>query len=103
MVHSDKIRKDHETPSSCNYAEYLGLNLALSWLSLKEFSSVTIYGDSLMVIKQMSGQYKIKPGKLYSELGLLTREKKDALKTKGSLSFKWIPRERNKEADLLTS
>ena len=42
-----------------NYAEYMGLIIGLEEAVKKNLSSLTVKGDSLLVIKQMSGSYKV--------------------------------------------
>lgn len=85
---------------SCNYAEYTGLLKALEYLSQNGLycEDINIYGDSLLVIRQMQHRWRIKNG-LYTE---------QAKKTLGiaekfqRITYNWIPRAYNTEADLLT-
>ncbi len=98
----DRPHKDN----SNNTAEYRGLLLALKWLksNVDALDIVTIKGDSMLVIKQMTSQWRIKKGGYAS----------DALKAKDLLSsinfelhvkikFQWIPREQNDLADQLSN
>lgn len=78
-----------------NTAEYEGLIRVLEWLSLTE--PVIIYGDSKLVINQMSGRWKIKKG-LYKESAL---KAKALVEQFTHIQFKWIPREQNEICDEL--
>ena len=42
-----------------NYAEYMGLILGLEEAVKQKLTSLTVKGDSLLVIKQMQGSYKV--------------------------------------------
>lgn len=85
---------------SNNVAEYLAVNVALRWLIRKgaEGTKVVLHTDSSMVANQMNGNMVLKSGAYIEE----------ALKARGlqnqftNLSVKWIPRERNQEADALS-
>jgi ribonuclease HI len=82
-----------------NYAEYTALVEALK--RLKELGvegDVVVKSDSQLLIGQMSKGWKIKGGGYIEKL----KEAKDALKNLGAVTFEWIPRERNEEADLLS-
>ena len=87
-----------------NVAEYSGVILALEWLvkhqSTTNNSSVTFLLDSELVVKQINALYKVKDENLRNLFfEVLTLMKK----FKGNISFKHIPREKNKIADLLVN
>jgi len=86
--------------TSCNLAEYAGLQTALIWLldNNLETEKIYIYGDSNLVINQMFGTWKIKKG-IYKNLAIKT---KALLKCFTDISGYWIPREQNSEADELS-
>ena len=84
-----------------NVAEYTALKEALLFLSTsdsqEDIEKLIIQADSLLVIKQLSGEYKIKsPGliPIYSQI-------KELLKDYSVVSFEHIRREFNKKADAL--
>ncbi len=85
---------------SCNTAEYEGLISVLAFLK-DDFleREIIIYGDSDLVIKQMSGQWKIKAGH-YVELA---KKAKQLASQFSNLSFEWIPREKNTICDELAT
>lgn len=90
--------------NSNNVAEYLGIISIFEWLleNLHKGDSAIIYGDSRMVIMQMIGAWKIKEG-LYKEYAIKAKKLLLNLKSNGIIvKFKWIPRERNVEADTLS-
>jgi ribonuclease HI len=85
---------------SSNRAEYEALVEALQWLLDRGFSKeqILIHSDSNLLIKQMQGQWRMKGG-LYAGAQKKARTLSEQFT---HLSFQWIPREENEEADLLT-
>ena len=85
--------------ASNNVGEYAALVALLEWLlSAGMTSDVTIEADSSLVVNQMNGAWKCNDG--------LCSGKRDeafdlASKFTG-ITFRWIPREKNGEADALT-
>ena len=87
--------------TSNNIAEWTGLLKGLRWLKANrppDLASLEIYGDSQLVIKQLTQEWKIKAKHLrplrdecWSILGSLDT----------TWSADWIPREQNWEADEL--
>jgi ribonuclease HI len=56
--------------------------------------------DSDLVIKQLSGVWKIKK----AELGVINSQIKEMIKNVNlSVEFQWIPREKNTQADRLSN
>lgn len=95
--------------TSNNVAEYLAAGAALDWLLENGFASdsVILYGDSMLVINQMFGKWRIRGGPddpehregLYAPLA---REVKEKAKAFRSLHGFWIPRKDNGRADDLS-
>jgi len=81
-----------------NYAEYEGLTRALTRLLPECDEEVVVKSDSLLLVNQMKGVWRVKKG-LYLEK--YAEARKLAAKF-GALRFEWIPRERNAEADKLS-
>ena len=92
------IPKSRQT--SNNVAEYMGLQWVL--MSLLENGlqdeTILIKGDSMLVTNQMNDLWRIKFG-LYQQYAI---ETKSLLKNFSDICIKWIPREQNEEADLLS-
>jgi ribonuclease HI len=83
-----------------NTAEYSGLILGLTYASkLPDITSLLVKGDSLLVIKQMRGEYKVKSEHL---LELYNSAKSLAL-TIPDIEFQHIYRDQNKRADILSN
>ena len=86
---------------SNNVGEYHGLKDAL--LFLKDMGctkdEIQVFGDSMMVIQQMKGNWKIKGG-LYKSVAL---ETKKLVAEFQDISFFWVPRAENSIADALTA
>jgi ribonuclease HI len=97
-----KSHQTHDEVSSNNYAEWRGLEIALHEIVKHEFLECYVYGDSQLVIKQMRGEYRIKAGKMYSDIAKRTHEFFKNNFTGRNVKFHWIPREQNQEADLLS-
>jgi ribonuclease HI len=86
--------------ASNNVAEYQALTKALEWLiehNLQE-ASLVVKGDSQLVINQMQGSYAVNAARLIP----LHRAVRKLTERFRELSFEWVPREENEEADLLS-
>jgi len=81
-----------------NMAEYEGLMAAAQWLRDEGIEDkIVIKGDSQLVIKQMKGEWKISSAtskKYVPQIRNLLHGK--------DVSFVWVPREENEEADELS-
>jgi ribonuclease HI len=82
-----------------NFAEYHALVMALRKLKAKRWmDDVTVRSDSKLLIGQMSQGWKVKGGGYIQEY----KAARDLASEFPPLRFEWIPRELNKEADLLS-
>ena len=82
-----------------NYAEYSGLLAALEYAVREKHSSVKVFSDSELLVKQMKGQYRVKsPGllELYERARALVRKLE-------RFSIDHVLREYNREADRLVN
>lgn len=86
-----------------NFAEYSALLKALQWLvdsADKNISVVNIYIDSELVVRQLTGKYKIKSKNLIPLiLEIKTIEKNVPVK----IFYHHVLRNENKEADMLVN
>lgn len=85
-----------------NVAEYTGVLKAMEWLvkQNRNKSKVIFHLDSLLATKQLQGEYKVKN----KELKEFHKKIKDLeKKTNSGIEYKYIPREKNKEADALVN
>lgn len=82
-----------------NVAEYQGLIAGLRAAAELGADSVHVRMDSKLVVEQMSGRWKIK----HPALQPLALEAQKLARRFGSISYEWIPRERNKLADRLAN
>ncbi len=82
-----------------NVAEYEGLRTALEYCFEKNLSDVQIYLDSLLVVQQVNGKYKVKSKNLKD----LHNQCKDLIEEIGNVEIYHIPREKNKRADELAN
>src|SRR3954469_14296966 len=82
-----------------NIAEYNGLIAALQWAIDHDVKAITIKGDSLLIIEQMRGNYKVK------NEGLKPRHMRARMLVMqiGNVKFEHVPREKNKDADRLSN
>ncbi len=82
-----------------NVAEYNGLLAALRWAKEHGHTALHIKADSLLIVEQMRGRFKVKhPGlqPLHARATLLAHEV-------GRVTFEHVRRELNKEADRLSN
>jgi ribonuclease HI len=103
IVHSDYgvAAKPFSEESTNNVAEYTALAKALQWLLANNFNSkkVEIKSDSQLVVNQLTGDYKVKAKRilpLFKQVLFLKTKFQD-------IQIKWIPRDKNREADRLTN
>lgn len=85
-----------------NTAEYTAVIKALEWVTknTKKPPKVTFFLDSLLVVMQLSGRYKIKSESIRS---LYFKVKELEEKISASVSYTQIPREKNYLADALVN
>jgi ribonuclease HI len=85
--------------STNNVAEYAGAIAALEWLLRNEYRGrVIAFGDSELVIRQMTGVYEVRAEHLkayHDRLAQLAAQF-------ASLEWRWVPREQNSRADRLS-
>lgn len=82
-----------------NEAEYMGLIIGLEEAINIGVKNLYVEGDSLLVIKQMKGLYKVKAENLYK----LYEKAKKLEKQFTSVSYNHVYRDKNKRADELSN
>ena len=82
-----------------NEAEYSGLIMGLEKALDLGIKELAVEGDSLLVIKQMNGEFKVKSENLYT----LYNDAKELEKKFDSITFNHIYRSSNKRADELSN
>ncbi len=78
-----------------NQAEYLALKYGLGKLDDMGIHEVSVYMDSLLIVNQMNGKFKIKN----QDLLVIFTDIKNILKSFKKVTFAHVPREKNKLAD----
>ena len=81
-----------------NEAEYTALLLLLKAAKERDIKTLNIYGDSKLVVSQVSKQWKIN----LPHLRALAQEAWSLMEGM-SVTLEWIPREKNKLADALSN
>jgi ribonuclease HI/catechol 2,3-dioxygenase-like lactoylglutathione lyase family enzyme len=85
--------------ASNNVAEYSGLVAGLTMAkNIDPQARVHVKMDSKLVVEQMSGRWKIK----HADMQKLAGQAR-AILPPGQVTYEWIPREKNKDADLLSN
>lgn len=103
--HEKRIFHHHESigVATNNEAEYQALIKALKIVK-KNYASQTkqieFYSDSRLMVNQVNGLFKVKQGKI-KEYILKIRVLEQEIRT--PISYHLVPREQNKEADLLVN
>lgn len=82
-----------------NIAEYRGLIAALQWAVDNNVTQITVKGDSLLIIEQMRGNYKVKN----EGLKPLHMQARMLVMQIGDVKFAHVPREQNTDADRLSN
>jgi ribonuclease HI len=85
--------------STNNIAEYRGLLAALQWALDHGHTELHVRSDSLLVVQQMLGNYKVK----HEGLIPLYRQARHLVARIGHVTFEHVPRERNTDADRLSN
>jgi ribonuclease HI len=80
-----------------NYAEYSALLIGLEAAHEKGFSSVEVRSDSQLMVRQMTGEYKVK----HPDIIKLKEQADRLVSLFQSVSFHHVPREQNTAADAL--
>ncbi|MDP2321420.1 MAG: ribonuclease HI family protein [Acidobacteriota bacterium] len=82
-----------------NVAEYTGLIAALQWAADHDVTALSVKGDSLLIVEQMRGNYKVKN----EGLKPLHMKARMLVMQIGNVRFGHVPREHNKDADRLSN
>ncbi len=82
-----------------NVAEYQGLIAGLRAAKELGAEAVDVRMDSKLVVEQMSGRWKIK----HPSMQPLAKEAQEIARAFHQVSYEWIPRERNRQADRLAN
>jgi ribonuclease HI len=91
--------KDAVGIATNNVAEYRGLLAALEWAAMASVAELHVRSDSLLLVKQMQGAYKVKnPG-----LKPLHTRAQELVRVIGRVTFEHVRRELNKDADRLAN
>jgi ribonuclease HI len=89
---------DANPTNTNNIAEYMAFIMVLDLMKNKTGDKINIYGDSMLVVNQMNGEWQIKHG-AYREYALKAKPLLENLKKNNQVSISWIPREQNENAD----
>ncbi len=96
------IMKAHSKLSN-NVAEYVAaIRCVEGYVKLKRPGPVIVRGDSMMVVKQMLGEWRIKRGFYVPFAYKLRKMCEDPLVSVLDIRFQWVPREKNGLADDLS-
>jgi ribonuclease HI len=82
-----------------NLAEYLALKKALNIASTLNDKDITILSDSELIVKQRNRSYKVRS----KQLKIIFRQVNNLEKYFKSVSYRHVPREDNRAADLLAN
>ena len=82
-----------------NYAEYMGLILGLKRAKAMGIKELDVFSDSELVVKQLSGEYAVRA----ENLRPLHEEARSLLQGFGEVKVRYIPREENEQADLMSN
>jgi len=95
---TDSIYLEAKPTNTNNIAEYMAFIFVLKLMKNKSGDRINIYGDSMLVVNQMNGEWQIKHG-AYRDYALKAKPMLEELKKKNTISISWISREQNEKAD----
>lgn len=97
-----KILSEYIGEATNNVAEYTAVVKALEWVktNVQDELKIEFLIDSQLVVEQLNERYKLKNEGLKP---LFNEAKKLILELGGNISFNYIPREKNQEADALVN
>lgn len=82
-----------------NVAEYRGLIAALEWAVAHGLQELAVKGDSLLIVEQMRGNYRVKNEGLIP----LYQKARTLVSKIGKVTFEHVRRDHNKQADRLSN
>jgi probable phosphoglycerate mutase len=85
--------------STNNVAEYRGLLAALEWAAAHGYNRLHVKSDSLLIVQQMLGNYRVK----HENLLPLYRQARHLIARIGQVTFEHVRRELNADADRLSN
>lgn len=85
--------------STNNVAEYRGLIAALEWAAAHGHTRLHVKSDSLLIVQQMLGNYRVK----HAGLLPLYRQARHLVARVGEVTFEHVRRELNRDADRLSN
>ena len=99
------VKDSNEVHFECGYighntnnaAEYTALLKALLYCKINKITDVQICGDSLLVVQQVNGLWRVKSDSLKQIHSMCVQLMKE-----NAMTLKWIPREHNLRADRLS-
>lgn len=97
-----KGRQPAKAGNTNNCSEYLALTLLLTKFVNRKGLKIRIYGDSNLVVSQMTGEQRILGGK-YMPYALACEKLLQSICDHNDVKLFWIPREQNWEADKLSN
>lgn len=100
-VRNRKRYKAKTSTNSNNVAEYLALYMLLKDLRDYQGCNIAIYGDSKLVVNQINREWHLNSG-LHYNIAKRTAELYSDIASKNTVDIRWIPRERNTGADILS-
>ena len=82
-----------------NVAEYRGLLVGLEFAASMKADEVTVKSDSELLVKQMTGEYRVKS----EALKVLFEQANELVQAFDRCTFQHVPRQQNKDADCLVN
>lgn len=84
--------------STSNIAEYAAVIAALSQAQIEGVTELDVFADSKLIVEQMSGRWSVS----HPHMRVAHTKAREMAARFGSVTFTWIPREKNGRADLLS-
>lgn len=100
LIHFHSMDLGEDARHSGNVAEHFSVGSALHWLATNGYRDhlVRVYTDSQLIVGHLSGKFHIHN----EQLAVLARRTKAMERLLAGVTYHWVPREQNVEADFVS-
>lgn len=100
VIHCDSVAFGEIPSGSGNWSEYAAVSCALRWLFNNKYAdfNIEVRSDSQLIINQLTGKFNVHDARMLK----LRDHCREVAAQFPKVTYRWIPREKNREADALS-